>query len=48
MVITTYFLFLFSDAVSCYKENTESVVCEWMWLWSVDWNDTDWENESSL
>ena len=27
-VITTYFLFLFSDAVNCYKENTASVLCE--------------------
>jgi len=27
-VITTYLLFLFSDAVNCYKENTASVLCE--------------------
>jgi hypothetical protein len=28
MLITAYFEILFSDAVSCYKENTASVVCE--------------------
>jgi len=27
-------LFLLSDAVNCYKENTASVLCEWMWVWN--------------
>jgi len=28
MVFTAYILFLLSDAVNCYKENTASVLCE--------------------